>query len=88
MLGHLLEHVMGVSSITLLSGGATVLICITEIWSIIENLNTIDPEGPWRILGKYLRKKGSDLTGVSITVTKDGKLDVETNVDIDVDEKA
>jgi len=25
----------------------------------LENLNTLDPKGPWRALGKYLRKKGS-----------------------------
>ena len=43
---------MGAGSVTLLSGGATVLICLTELWSIIENLNTLDPTGPWKILKK------------------------------------
>lgn len=81
MLAHLVEHVIaGAGGITLLSGGATVLICLTEIWSVLENLNTLDPNGPWRVLGNYLRKKGGDYAGVNITVTKDGKLDVKTTV--------
>lgn len=80
MLGHLLEHsLVGPDAPTILSGGSTALICLTEIWSILENLNTLDPDGPWKILGKYLRKKGQNLTGVNITVTKDGKLDIETS---------
>ena len=73
---HLLEHaVMGAGSVTLLSGGATVLICLTELWSIIENLNTLDPTGPWKILKKYLKKKGEDYVGIELEFDKDGKLD-------------
>ena len=84
MLAHLVEHsVMGAGSITLLSGGATVLICLTELWSILENLNTLDPSGPWRILSRYLKKKGEDYAGINIKVTENGKLDIETSVQTD-----
>ena len=54
------------SGVFLLTGGAAVIITLTEIWSIIENLNTLDPKGPWRLLGKFLRKKGEDYTGIEL----------------------
>lgn len=54
------------SGVFLLTGGASVIITLTEIWSIIENLNTLDPKGPWRALGKFLRKKGEEYTGIEI----------------------
>lgn len=54
------------SGVFLLTGGGAVIIALTEIWSIIENLNTLDPKGPWRILGKFLRKKGEDYIGLNI----------------------
>lgn len=64
-LTHLLEQAtMGTNGIFVLSGGVTVIIALTEIWSIIENLNTLDPDGPWKVLGKFLKKKGEDFTGV------------------------
>lgn len=73
MLSHILEfNVMGAEGLTVLSGGATVLICITEIWSILENLNTLNPDGPWRILKAFLKKKGEDFAGIEIDVNKDG----------------
>lgn len=79
-LGHLVEHAVGgAAGITLLSGGATVLICLTEIWSILENLNTLNPDGPWRILGSWLKKKGEDYTGVDLKIDKDGKLDIKAD---------
>lgn len=66
-LSHLLEHAtMGADGIFVLSGGVTVIITLTEIWSIIENLNTLDPDGPWKALGKFLKKKGEDFTGVDL----------------------
>lgn len=74
-LSHILEYsVMGATGLTVLSGGATVLICLTELWSILENLNTIDPDGPWRALGAFLKKKGQDYTGLEIDLDKDGKI--------------
>lgn len=45
------------SGVFLLTGGVTAIITLTELWSIIENLNTLDPKGPWRLLGKFLRKE-------------------------------
>lgn len=58
--------VLDESGVFLLTGGATIIITLTEVWSIIENLNTIDPKGPWRMLGKFLRKKGEDYTGIEL----------------------
>lgn len=79
-LAHLIEHVIGgAAGITLLSGGATALICLTELWSILENLNTLNPDGPWRILSGFLRKKGEAYTGVDLTVNEDGKLDIKAD---------
>lgn len=57
---------MGAEATTVLSGGATVLICLTELWSILENLNTLNPDGPWKVLKKYLKKKGEDLAGIEL----------------------
>ena len=54
------------TGVFLLTGGVTAIITLTELWSIIENLNTIDPDGPWRLLGKFLRKKGEDYTGIEL----------------------
>lgn len=65
----------------LLTGGATTIITLTELWSIIENLNTLDPKGPWRLLGKFLRKKGEDYTGIELN------LEDEHTGDIDVADK-
>lgn len=73
MLGHILEfNIMGAEGLTVLSGGTTVLICLTEIWSVLENLNTLDPTGPWRTLGRFLKKKGQDYTGIEIDMDNDG----------------
>ena len=58
-LARLLEFtVVGTTGVFVLTGGATVIITLTELWSILENLNTLYPNGPWRSLGKYLKKKG------------------------------
>lgn len=84
-LAHLLEFTtMGDSVPMVLSGGATVLITITELWSILENLNTLDPEGPWRILSKFLKKKGEDFSGMELDdlkTIKKKKNAKSTNVD-------
>lgn len=70
-LAHLLEFTaMGDSVPMILSGGATVLITITELWSILENLNTLDPDGPWRILSGFLKKKGEDFAGLELDELK------------------
>ena len=54
------------TGVFLLTGGVTAIIALTEFWSIIENLNTLDPNGPWRIIGKFLKKKGEDYTGIEL----------------------
>lgn len=57
---------------TFLVGGVSLIIALTELWSILENLNTLNPQGPWRALGKFMRKKGSDALSIDIeTLLKD-----------------
>ena len=58
--------VLDETGVFLLTGGVTAIIALTEFWSIIENLNTLDPNGPWRIIGKFLKKKGEDYTGIEL----------------------
>ena len=66
-LAHGIEwSILGESGVFFLTGGVTALITLTEMWSITENLNTVDPTGPWRVLGKFLKKKGEEYTGVNI----------------------
>lgn len=74
---HIIEHfafsAVGLDT-TLMTGGATILICLTEIWSLLENLNTLHPDGPWRILKDLLVKKGEDIAGIEIDLDKYGKV--------------
>ena len=58
--------VLGSTGVFVLTGGATVIIGLTELWSILENLNTLNPKGPWRSLSRFLKKKGEDYTGINI----------------------
>lgn len=57
---------MDESGVFILTGGVTAIITLTEMWSILENLNTVDPNGPWRMLGKFLKRKGEDYTGIEL----------------------
>lgn len=71
LLAHLIEFtVLGDDVAFILSGGITVIIALTELWSILENLNTLNPDGPWRPLGKFLKKKGEDYIGVELDLNK------------------
>lgn len=71
-LARLLElSVLGEHGVFVLTGGATVIIALTELWSIIENLNTLNPDGPWKALGKFLKKKGEDYIGTEIELNND-----------------
>ncbi len=79
-LARLLElAVLGEQGVFVLTGGATVIISLTELWSILENLNTLNPEGPWKALGRFLKKKGEDYIGTEIDLndgnTNSDKLD-------------
>ena len=75
-LARLLEFtVVGTTGVFVLTGGATVIITLSELWSILENLNTLYPNGPWRSLGKYLKKKGEAYTGIDLDFDKDDKHD-------------
>ena len=67
VLARMLEFtVLGSTGVFVLTGGATVIIGLTELWSILENLNTLNPKGPWRSLSRFLKKKGEDYTGINI----------------------
>ena len=79
-LARLLEFsVFGANEVSILTGGTTIIIGLTELWSILENLNTLNPKGPWKALGKFLRKKGEDYIGTEIELndadTDNNKLD-------------
>lgn len=75
-LARLLEFtVVGTTGVFVLTGGATVIITLTELWSILENLNTLYPNGPWKSLSKYLKKKGEAYTGIDLDFNKDDKHD-------------
>lgn len=72
LLAHGIEWaILDESGVFVLTGGVTAIITLTELWSIIENLNTVDPDGPWRIIGKFLKKKGEDYTGIELDFDKD-----------------
>ena len=56
-----------------LTCGEALLISFTELWSVLENLNKIYPTGPWKLVSKFLRKKGEEYTGIDICETDDLK---------------
>lgn len=70
--------IFGQSGVFILTGGSTFIITLTEMWSIIENLNTVDPNGPWKILGKFLKKKGEDYVGMKLEFNKKDDCDNKT----------
>lgn len=72
LLAHLIEYVLFGADATLwLSGGITAIVTLTELWSILENLNTLNPDGPWRMLSKFLKAKGEEYTGIELDLNKD-----------------
>lgn len=82
-LARMLEYaVLGTSGVFVLTGGATVIITLTELWSILENLNTLNPNGPWRSLSKYLKKKGEAYTGVKLNMNKHDNDNNNTKVSV------
>lgn len=42
------------------------LIAGVELWSMLENLNTLYPDGPWKILSKVIRSKGEKYLDITI----------------------
>lgn len=85
-LARLLEFtVLGTDGVFVLTGGATVIITLTELWSILENLNTINPNGPWRALGQFLKKKGEAYAGVELNLNEHD--DNSTNKGADIESK-
>ena len=79
-LARLLEYsVIGTEGVFVLTGGATVILCLTELWSILENLNTLNPKGPWRALGKFLKQKGEEHIGFEIDLEENGSDSVDNS---------
>lgn len=37
-----------------------------ELWSILENLATLYPDGPWKVLNKFLKSKGEKYLEITI----------------------
>ena len=66
LLAHLIEYVTFGGDVCILSSGTTTIITLTELWSILENLNTLNPDGPWKSLGRFLKKKGEDYVGIEM----------------------
>lgn len=50
-----------------LAGAFGIVVCITELWSVLENLNTLDPTGPWKVFSKYMKNKAEQYIGTDIT---------------------
>ena len=72
LLAHVIEYVLlGADATLWLSGGITAIVTLTELWSILENLNTLNPDGPWRLLSKFLKAKGEEYTGIELDLNKD-----------------
>lgn len=72
LLAHLIEYVLfGADASVILSGGITAIVTLTELWSILENLNTLNPDGPWKMLSKFLKKKGEEYTGIDLDLNED-----------------
>lgn len=72
LLAHLIEYVLfGPDASVILSGGITAIVTLTELWSILENLNTLNPDGPWKMLSKFLKKKGEEYTGINLDLNED-----------------
>ena len=67
--------VLGSTGVFVLTGGITVIVSLTELWSIIENLNTLYPHGPWKVLGAFLKKKGEEYVGMELDLDKNGNND-------------
>lgn len=81
LLSHMIEYVLfGADAMLLLSGGITAIVTLTELWSILENLNTLNPDGPWRSLEKFLKKKGEEYTGVELDLDQDSD-DTDNHMD-------
>lgn len=84
-LARLLEYsVLHNNDVFIITGGVAVIISLTELWSILENLNTLNPDGPWKALGAFLKKKGEDYTGIEIDLNENDKDD---NRDHKVDQR-
>lgn len=59
-------YLLGGITGTALVGGCATIIGLTEFWSILENMNTLNPHGPWRALSKFMKKKGTEVIGTNI----------------------
>lgn len=70
----------GITDAPILTGGSALIVALTETWSILENMNTLNPKGPWRMLGKFLKKKGSNYLSVDLEQIEKELLDEDTKL--------
>lgn len=66
---HLIDAYILVSFHAHLVEGFAGIIAGVELWSILENLQTLDPTGPWRIFKKFIKTKGEKY--LEVTIDKD-----------------
>ena len=60
--GHLVdEYILTSIDAHLVEGFAGV-----ELWSMVENLQTLDPTGPWKIFSKFIKRKGEKYLDITI----------------------
>lgn len=64
--GHLVDQYILTSFSAHLVEGFAGLIAGVELWSMIENLHTLDPTGPWKLFSKFLKKKGEKYLDITI----------------------
>lgn len=64
--GHLVDQYILTSFNAHLVEGFAGLIAGVELWSMIENLHTLDPTGPWNLFEKFLKKKGEKYLDITI----------------------
>ena len=64
--GHLVDEYVLTSIDAHLVEGFAGLVAGVELWSMVENLQTLDPTGPWKIFSKFIKRKGEKYLDITI----------------------
>lgn len=64
--GHLVDQYILTSFNAHLVEGFAGIVAGVELWSMIENLHTLDPTGPWKLFSKFLKNKGEKYLDITI----------------------
>lgn len=64
--GHLVNEYILISVDAHLVEGFAGLVAGVELWSMVENLQTLDPTGPWKIFSKFIKRKGEKYLDITI----------------------